>query len=221
METAISETLKQLIPSFKVGVITYHDIVVSDSPQLIKGKLAYFKEALMLELEEKTVGELSGVAEWRQIFKTIGTDPSRYRPSQEALLRRFQKGQAFPFIHSAADINNYFSARFEIPMGIYDLDNIKENVMIRIGTSEDVYEGINGRQLNMSQKIISADQESAFGSPIVDSKRTMTTPQTRNALQIVYLKPSENLENSHKLLKAISELFVQVNGGEASYEIIE
>ncbi|GGH84509.1 DNA/RNA-binding domain of Phe-tRNA-synthetase-like protein [Pullulanibacillus pueri] len=215
MKTIISETLKHSIPDFKIGIITYHDIAVSDSPQFFKEQMHALEKELMLSFEEKSVGELEGVKEWRQLFKRLGTDPSRYRPSHEALLRRLYKGQSFPLIHSAADVNNYLSARYQIPLGIYDCDKLSAPLSIRLGGQDDDYDALNGREMKMAQKLVSADRAGAFGSPIVDSKRTMTTADTRNALHIVYLKPSDSLETCYQLLQSISHLFTEVNGGQS------
>ncbi|GGE43701.1 hypothetical protein GCM10011391_23110 [Pullulanibacillus camelliae] len=221
MTGTLSKTLTQTIPHFKTGWIHYHDIVVSDSQQLLKGRLTYFSEELMLELEEKSISDLPRVKEWRQIFKQLGTDPSRYRPSHEALLRRIRQGKALPHIHTAADLNNYFSVRHQLPMGIYDLDKINGSITIRVGTASDHYEGLNGRDMSMEEKLVSADALGAFGSPIVDSKRTMTTTDTTAAIQLIYFTPSMNRDECETLLKDMADFFLQINGGEANWLLTE
>lgn len=216
----ISDTLKEKVPNFKTALITYHDITVRALPQMIMAKFNLFQEEIQLTLEEKSVTEIGGVSEWRHVFKTIGTDPSRYRPSHEALFRRLKKGQNVPAIHSAVDINNFFSLKYESPLGIYDLDNLQEPIQIKIGGNEDSYEGINGRLMSMDGKLLSADNRGAFGSPIVDSKRTMVTESTKNALQIVYLRPSMTLNEAEQLTRPLAEMFTQIHGGTATYQVI-
>lgn len=82
----ISPKIKELVPHFKIGTITYHNIVISESPQMIKGRFQLFLESL--KLEDKSAADFPGVTEYRSVFKRLGTDPSRYRPASEALLRR-------------------------------------------------------------------------------------------------------------------------------------
>ncbi|HEU5141077.1 MAG TPA: phenylalanine--tRNA ligase beta subunit-related protein [Bacillales bacterium] len=209
----VSPELQEKVPGFKIGIITYNNIVVDESPQMLRGRLDYFQEEMTLQLEDKSYADIPGLAEWRRTFKALGTDPSRYRPSAEALYRRVKKGNKLPAIHSAADMNNYFSIKYEIPLGIYDLDQINSQIEVRVGTESDSYEGINGREMNMEGKLIAADQTGAFGSPIVDSKRTMTTERTKNALQIVYLKPSMGKKEAQDLIAGIGEVFEQIHGG--------
>ncbi|WP_353958318.1 B3/B4 domain-containing protein [Fictibacillus sp. b24] len=214
----ISPKINELVPNFKIGTITYHDIAISESPQMIKGRFQLFTESM--RLEEKTAADYPGVAEYRSVFKTLGTDPSRYRPASEALLRRVLGGKDLPPINSGVDVNNFFSIRFAIPIGLYNLDQIQGDVEIRIGVAEDSYEGLNGREMNMEGKLLSADSAGAFGSPIVDSKRTMVDETVRNALHIVYLQPSMDKNEARQLLESMAKMFTQVNGGSAEIKII-
>ncbi|HYK74497.1 MAG TPA: phenylalanine--tRNA ligase beta subunit-related protein [Pseudoneobacillus sp.] len=220
MEIKISDELKTLIPHIKFGIIQYKDIVVSDSPQMLKGRLRLFQESIFFELEDKNVTELDGISEWRHIFKTTGKDPNRYRPSVEALYRRIKKQNFIESVQSAIDINNFFSLQYQIPIGVYDTKQINGNVTIRVGNEGEEYSGLNGRLNSVHHLIVSADEEGAFGSPFVDSARTPVTEETTSALQIVYLRPSLSLEESSKLTESLMKMFLQVHGGEGKFEII-
>lgn len=219
MEIIVQDQLKQLIPDFKVGIVHYQDIQVGDSPQMLKGRLQLFQESLFFDFEDKKVTEIPGISEWRKIFKTIGTDPNRYRPSNEALYRRVQKQQFLHPVNSAVDLNNFLSLQYRIPLGIYDLDKLSGQVTIRIGSDEDSYLAINEREVHLSKKLLSADSEGAFGSPYVDSIRSAVSPETTQALHIIYLQPSMDHKESDQLLQALSTMFTQIHGGTASYQI--
>lgn len=218
MMITISPKISELVPRFKIGTITYHDIAISESPQMIKGRFQLFTESL--RLEEKTATDYPGIGEYRSVFKAIGIDPSRYRPASEALLRRILSGKDLSPINSGVDVNNFFSIRFAIPIGLYNLDKIEGNVEIRIGHSDDTYEGLNGREMNMEGKLLSADSFGAFGSPIVDSKRTMVDERVTNALHIVYLQPSMEESEAEELLESMAKMFTQVNGGTAEIKVL-
>ncbi|MCF6136107.1 B3/B4 domain-containing protein [Pseudalkalibacillus berkeleyi] len=221
MNITISEKLKQMVPEFKVGTIHYHDITVAEPPKMLAGRLQLFQESLMLDADDQPISEIQPIQEWRQIFKKVGTDPSRYRPSSEALLRRVYKGSQLGSIHSAVDTNNFFSLQYQIPLGIYDVSKLSGDVLVDIGTQEDSYEGINGRELDMSGKILTKDDKGAFGSPIVDSKRSMVTEETKHALHVVYFQPSLPDEEANEMLHAIGKMFIQVHGGSSEYKIIK
>ncbi|WP_077617040.1 B3/4 domain-containing protein [Bacillus sinesaloumensis] len=215
MEIHISPHLKELVPNLKVGIIQYEHIEVGESPQMIRGRLQTFQESLFFDLEDKPVTDVEGISAWRQIFKQVGTDPNRYRPSVEAIYRRIQKQNFLSSIHSAVDLNNFFSMQYEIPIGIYDTTKIKGDIEIRIGQSSDEYMAINGRVISMKDKMLSSDETGAFGSPYVDSERTAVTTDTKHAIQIVYLNPSLQEDSCKNLLASLGAMFTQVHGGSA------
>ncbi|MDP4164205.1 MAG: phenylalanine--tRNA ligase beta subunit-related protein [Bacillota bacterium] len=220
MEINISTELKEIVPAFKIGVIEYKNITVSDSPQMLKGRLQLFQESIYFDLENKNVSELSGIQEWRSLFKLTGKDPNRYRPSSEALYRRVKKQDYLVAIQSAIDLNNFFSLQYQIPIGIYDMDKLDGAVTIRIGSSGEEYTGLNGRVNSLENLIISVDRNGPFGSPFVDSNRTPVTFTTQNALQIIYHAPSTEIENAQRLTQSLMEMFINIHGGEGTYRIV-
>ncbi|WP_096201633.1 B3/B4 domain-containing protein [Bacillus sp. FJAT-45350] len=217
-DVSIGSKLKELIPGFKIGFIYYHDIVIGASPQMLKGRLLFFQEELALTLQDKELASFNGINTWRSIFKKVGTDPARYRPSSEALYRRIKKGHTLAPINSAVDLNNFFSLKYEIPFGIYNLDKITAPIEVRIGSENDQYLGINERTNDMTNKIVSADDKGAFGSPIVDSRKTMVTDETTSALHIVYLQHTMDAVEANELLTSVAKMFTDVHGG--NYNIL-
>lgn len=220
MEIQVSRAICDLIPGFSVGIIQYKDIQVGKSPQMLKGRLQLFQESIYFDLLEKNVTELEGIKEWRGIFKKTGKDPNRYRHSAEALYRRVAKQNYLQSIHSAIDLNNFFSLEYQIPIGVYDSDKLTGNVTIKIGEENEEYTGLNGRTNNLANLIISADENGPFGSPFVDSERTAVTEETTNALQIVYLRPSSSPESMQKMTESLMNMFTQIHGGSGTYRIL-
>jgi DNA/RNA-binding domain of Phe-tRNA-synthetase-like protein len=221
LDLSISYQLKDAVTDFKVGAIYYQSIVIGDLPPLIGDRLPLFYENIQLSLQDQPISEIDGVKEWRNTFKKVGTDPSRYRPSQEALLRKIKKDGAPHYVHSAVDLINFFSVQHGIPMGIYDTARLNVPIQITIGTDKDSYEGLNGRTMHMSGKIVSVDNTGAFGSPIVDSRRSCVTEQTTDALQIIYLRPSMDIEEAKLMISKIAEMFTQVHGGNHEWKLIQ
>ncbi|WP_226682422.1 B3/B4 domain-containing protein [Sutcliffiella horikoshii] len=205
----------------KFGIIFYKDITVGSSPQMLKGRIRLFQESLHLDLEDKEMKDISGVAEWRSVFKKTGTDPSRYRPSVEALYRRIKKGQFLEPFNSAVDLNNFFSLKYEIPFGIYDADKIIGDVTIAVGDETASYEGLNGREIKLSKMLHASDGEGPFGSPFVDSRRTAISEESTTALHVVYFKPSMESDECQEMLAAISDMFLQVHGGTSEYMVLD
>jgi DNA/RNA-binding domain of Phe-tRNA-synthetase-like protein len=220
LEIQLSSEIIEQIPNFKLGVIEYQNITVGDSPQMLKGRLQLFQESIYFDIENKNVTELPGIQEWRTILKKTGKDPNRYRHSAEALYRRVQKQNYLTSIQSAIDMNNFFSLQYQVPIGIYDQKHLEGPVNIRIGMDGEEYQGLNGRINSLNQLILSSDHHGPFGSPFVDSERTTVTFNTKNALQIIYLRPSTDIDNAKELTTSLMNMFTQFHGGEASFRIL-
>ncbi|ANU12446.1 hypothetical protein B481_0013 [Planococcus halocryophilus Or1] len=220
MKLTIDPQIKETLSDFKIGVIHYNNITVSDSPQMLKGRLQLFQEQLYFELEDKEFTDFPGLLEWQLIWKALGADPSRYRPSAEALYRRIKKQNYLSVVDSAVDMNSFLSLQYEIPLGLYDADKVEGDIEIAVGTNADRYEGLNNRINTLTGILVSKDAQGAFGSPYVDSKRTAVTEQTKNAVHIFYLRPSMAKDTALQLLTAASNMFTGINGGDAEIYVV-
>ena len=220
MNISLDSSLIEKIPDFKIGIIHYTKITVSDSPQMIKGRMQLYQDNLFFEMQDTPVTERPGIQEWRTLWKTLGADPNRYRHSAESLMRRIAKQNYLTPLHSAVDLNNFFSLQYEIPVGIYDAEKLQGDITIALGDDETGYEGLNGRYNALKNIVYSRDELGAFGSPFVDSIRTATTEETTQALHIFYLRPSIDEAQVRQLLTSSGNMFTQVNGGDYTIAVL-
>jgi DNA/RNA-binding domain of Phe-tRNA-synthetase-like protein len=216
MKVTIDAAVGERLPRFALGAIHYVGAALSDSPKMLQGRINLFVESLRAEHEPAKISELEGVREWRTAFKKLGIDPSRYRPSSEALLRRLLQGNPFFWINSAVDVNNFLSVHYALPYGIYDADKLDAPVTCRLGGENDLYDGLNGREVHMNGKLVLADAKGAFGSPIVDSVRTSVTLETKNLLQIIFFHEQVSPRQREEILGSTARMFTEINGGEAN-----
>ena len=122
----------------------------------------------------------------RTMFKRVGLDPTKTRPSSEALLRRVRKGDTLPRINSMVDVCNWCSLEFQLPYGLYDAERIDGDVELRLGTAGECYAGIRKDEVHVENRITLADRTGPFGNPTSDSARTMVTTATTMALLVVF-----------------------------------
>src|SRR5690606_9817125 len=66
----------------------------------------------------------------RAMYRRFGVDPTRTRPSSEALLRRVRKGESLPRINTIVDICNWCSLEFQVPYGLYDLSKVDGAIVL-------------------------------------------------------------------------------------------
>lgn len=149
----------------------------------------------------------------RTMYKRVGIDPTKTRPSNEALLRRVRKGDTIPRINSLVDIVNWCSLEFQLPYGLYDLSKINGPVTIRLGADGESYPGIRKDDVNVSGRITVADATGAFGNPTSDSARTMVTTATTDALVVIYAPAEIASAQVRRVLDVTASRLADIVGG--------
>jgi len=139
-------------------------------------------------------GKVGDPAPARALYRRFGVDPTRVRPSSEALLRRLKKGELLPRINSLVDVANALSVQLQVPVGLYDLGKVRgDELVVRLGAEGESYTGIGKERVNVANRICVADAEGPCGNPSSDSARTMITTDTERAAWIYFLPVSDEM----------------------------
>ena len=123
----------------------------------------------------------------RKLYKSIGIDPTKHRPSSEALLRRIIQRKSLYKVNTLVDAGNYCSMTFHLSLGFYDSNKIEGNISLHLGKSDEGYEGINKGRINVHDRLALFDKVGPFGNPTSDSDRTKITEHTTNPLMVIFL----------------------------------
>ena len=148
----------------------------------------------------------------RTMYKRVGLDPTKTRPSSEALLRRVRKGDSLPRINSMVDVCNWCSLEFQLPYGLYDAAHIDGDVELRMGLAGESYPGIRKDAVHVDGRISLADRTGPFGNPTSDSARTMVTTATTQAMLVVFAPRDVDRQRLDKVLDATSSRMVEFTG---------
>jgi DNA/RNA-binding domain of Phe-tRNA-synthetase-like protein len=210
-EISIDHALKALVPNLALGCISGNVVAEKYNEDLwweIDQHLAH----LIATIKPEQINTVPQIAAMRSAYKSLGKDPSRYRGSAEALLRRVLSGKGLYQINSVVDINNLVSLESLTPAGTYDLEKITPPIELRIGAAGESYKGIGKDLINIESLPVFADAAGPFGSPTSDSEQAMVTLQTQKVLVVVFsFTGSQGLE--HWVSRA-SELLRLYCGGE-------
>lgn len=162
--------------------------------------------------EGRSAGDIPGVAENRAMFHRLGIDPTKTRPSSEALLRRVLKGLELPAIHPVVDVCNLASLEFQLSLGLYDRARVHGPVFARLGRKGEGYDGIRKARVNLGGRPLLADDEGPFGAPTSDSARTQVTEATTALLVIVYRPLARPGEDLSSMLGRVADLLARYCG---------
>lgn len=183
MKIYIDKSITDILPSFNVLAMSM-DVKTEDSSVIEK----LIEETEKRINEEYTLEEVIGIPlikEARDAYKKMGKDPSRYRLACESLLRRIVKGNHLYKINNLVDAGNILSIDTNRSVAVLDYDKIVGDVNIRLGTEQDIYEGIGRGIINVNNIPLYDDEVGPFGSPTSDTPRTMITNETKKILLMI------------------------------------
>ncbi len=149
----------------------------------------------------------------RAMYRRIGLDPTKTRPSSEALLRRVRKGDRLPRINTLVDVCNWCSLEFQLPYGLYDVAALQPPVVLRTGQPGESYAGIRKDVVNVGDRLTLADQIGAFGNPTSDSARTMVTDATSAVLAVIFAPAEIPQGRLAAVLDVTAARLIQFAGG--------
>lgn len=123
----------------------------------------------------------------RRMYSRVGLDPTRRRPSSEALLRRVVRGEPLPRINPLVDLCNWCSVELQLPYGLYDRGRLEGPIDLRVGAEGEQYAGIGKDVVHVGGRLVLADRIGPFGNPSSDSARTMVTRATAAAVAVIFV----------------------------------
>ena len=214
VEIRVAPDLKSKCPKTALGCLESAAESRPTPPEL-DSLLQAAEERIAKLADPRAILEAPAVLATRAGYKALGKDPSRYRGSAEALLRRMIAGKGLPRINSIVDVINLVSVESRLPIGLYDLAHVIPPIEFRAGRPGETYKGIGKYDLNLEGLPLFADAKGPHGSATSDSERTMVTPGTRRVLAvIVSFGGPGGLEQWNARLAELLEKFSGGNGVE-------
>jgi DNA/RNA-binding domain of Phe-tRNA-synthetase-like protein len=210
-EISINPALKALVPNLALGCVSAH-VSVEEHNEALWLEIDQHLGHLSAAIKPEQINTVPQIAAMRSAYKALGKDPSRYRGSAEALLRRVLQGKGLYQINSVVDINNLVSLESLNPAGTYDVEKVTGPIELRIGAATENYKGIGKDLINIESLPVFADAAGSFGSPTSDSERAMVRLETRNILMVIFsFTGPEGLE---RWIERASELLGRYSAGE-------
>ena len=184
MKITISNKIREACPQLALAILicevtnseTSADFWVEMETEIQRIKSIY-------SLEE--INKRPEIASTRKIYKALGKDPNRYRPSAEALCRRIVREIPLYKVSTLVDSINLVSIRSGFSIGGFDLDKIQGDIELGAGTDEDEFEAIGRGLMNVEGLPLYRDQLGGIGTPTSDNERTKISESTTHLLMII------------------------------------
>lgn len=203
----------ELTGRVRLGFVAIDGVDVRAHSPSVAGEIASETAAIRQRFAGEKSGDVPGAAEARALYKALGLDPTKTRPSNEALLRRVLRGEALYTINTLVDCLNLASLRHQMPFGLYDLDAVIPPVVLRLGVEGEAYEGIRKGPVHVAGRPVLVDARGPFGNPTSDSARTAVSLSTRRAWVVAYAAATMSGGRLEAIVADTASLLVRHCGG--------
>lgn len=208
-------------PAIRLGLVRAEPVAVGPTAPPLDEEIRSVCSRLAARHAGRSPAEIPGLAPARVLYRAFGMDPTRTRPSSEALLRRVLQGKPFPRISNAVDLCNLCAILFLLPIGLYDREAIEGAVTVRRGAPDEWYPGIRKDRVHLAGRPVLADRAGAFGNPTSDSARTSVHGSTRSLWMVIFAPaalPREQMDGHVREACALASLHLAPPSGSTAAE---
>ena len=185
MNIEVSEEIRKACPQF-AGVAILATVKNTSYNETLWKQIDEFTIRYREMYTTDSIKDMSTIRATREAYKKCGKDPSRYRPSGEALCRRILRGIPLYQIDTLVDLINMVSIRYGYSIGGFDADKIAgDSLVLGIGKAGEPYEGIGRGELNIEGMPVYRDAVGGIGTPTSDHERTKLGLKTTRLLTII------------------------------------
>ncbi|MBH2846964.1 hypothetical protein I6U52_25055 [Serratia marcescens] len=87
---------------------------------------------------------------WREAYRKVGVDPTKYRIAPESLLRRLRtRGEIPNHFHPLVLLCNSFSVKFALPIAVLDAERISGHLDIKFSFGGEKYTSLTGEKAEL------------------------------------------------------------------------
>ncbi len=200
----IAENINKQAPDYVAFMIAF-DLVNTPSDPALWQEIDAFIATYAADHVVADINKEPAILATRQVYKRLGKDPNRYRPSAEALRRRVLKEKSLYQIDTLVDLINLVSLKTGYSIGGFDADKIVgTHLELGVGQAGEPFSGIGRGALNIEGLPVYRDAVGGIGTPTSDEERTKISLATRRSLIIV------NGYDGGAGLEEVSSWFVQL-----------
>ena len=218
MHFIISDEIRKACPQFR-GLAILADVHNTAYCEPLWQEIEHFTQEYRQRYTTESIKTMRPIQATREAYKRCGKDPSRYRPSAEALCRRIFKGSPLYQIDTLVDLINVVSIASGYSIGGFDADKIEgDTLTLGIGRAGEPYEGIGRGELNIEGMPVYRDARGGIGTPTSDNERTKLTLQTTRLLTIINGYSGEDgLREAGDYMQELLRRYAGSDGGQAFY----
>lgn len=218
MKIEVSEEIRKACPQF-AGIAISATVKNSAYCKPLWDKIDELTRQFRETYTTDSIKDMPSIRATREAYKRCGKDPSRYRPSSEALCRRILRGIPLYQIDTLVDLINLVSIRSGYSIGGFDADKIQgDRLVLGIGKADEPYEGIGRGPLNIEGMPVYRDAMGGIGTPTSDNERTKLELDSTHLLAIINgYSGKEGLQEAAQYMLELLKEFAEAQDEELIY----
>lgn len=167
-------------------------------------------------LSDPSFFEDSLIKSYQNFYAQLGFDPNRQMPSVEGLYRRYIKNGRFPNINNIVNAVNQIALSTMIPLGVFNLDNVRGDIVLRFSKAGEEFEPIGGGTEKMKPgMVIMVDDDKVLSQFFYrDSERIKIDEDAKNIVVLGCKVAGVNEQLVVSSVETAVDKIIQVAGGE-------
>ncbi|NLC49584.1 MAG: hypothetical protein GX762_04340 [Bacteroidales bacterium] len=204
----ISNQIYDVCPQF-VSIQFECNVINTNFSESLWHEIETFTNEYRKNSQIKDINKFGPILATRNIYKKLGKDPNRYRPSAEALRRRILKDIELYKINTLVDAINLISLKTGYSIGGFDASLIQGSLELGVGQKNEKFEAIARGFLNIEGLPVYRDSVGGIGTPTSDEERTKISPNTNKLLMLLNAySGNDGLDDAIEYCKYVLEKYL-------------
>jgi DNA/RNA-binding domain of Phe-tRNA-synthetase-like protein len=212
-----SQEVSQKFPELAICVGMIQNIKVkkeNEQTKILKKKTC---EEARANYDAETLKDNPTVRAYRDMYWKLDIDPTKTRPSGEALLRRVLHRSDLPTISTAVDAYNLASMKTIVPISGFDYERLTPPLQVRFARGNEKFAGIGMTEpipLESKMLVLGNGKQVLCIYPYRDGDHTKITLKTHTAMIVGYGAPGISPAQLREAVETTLSFIKQVSGGE-------
>jgi len=210
LEFKIVEEIFDRFPDFVCGVVVCGNVDNKGENQTLAEFLREAETDIRNHFVLDNLSQNPFFLSWRKTYSSFRTDPTKFKCSSEALVRRVLKGDNIRHINKLVDAYNYISLKYRTPVGGEDLAAIKETISLRFADGDEHFVALghlDEEQVEKGEVVYAAGKEVLCRKwNWRESDRTKVTENTENAILVIDALPPLTKEDVNQSTNDLATL---------------
>lgn len=219
MRIIVSNEIETVCPGF-VGAMVEANVKNSPSSEALWAEIDALGDYYRANLTTEMIKQIPSIEATRRVYRQCGKDPSRYRPSSEALIRRMLQGKDLYRIDTLVDLINLASIKSGYSIGGFDADKfVGDTLTLGVGEEGEPYEGIGRGMINIAGLPVYRDSKGGVGTPTSDNERTKMETATTHVVMLIngYDGNKQAVGDCARHIQELLRKYAESDGGSWEY----